>query len=147
MRDKLLNQHSIDINFNIALDCIMGVQFARIVQCYMSLLLSSLWSSSTDEGDEDEEIRSMEEDNNDNELGGGGGRRRWRRKNTATVFNNRRDRGRSVPIEAPRDRHDEDRSRRPHGPNDEDDDNHDDGGLSASKSAIGAARVSLLDAC
>ncbi len=74
MRDKLLNQHSVDINVNVALDCIMGVQFARIVQCYMSLSLLSLWSLSTDKGDEDEEIRGMEEDNNDNQLGGGGGR-------------------------------------------------------------------------
>ena len=147
MRDKLLNQHSVDIDVDVALDCIMGVQFARIVQCYMSSSLSSLWSSSTDEGDEDEEIRGMEEDNDDNELGGGGGRRRWRRKNATTVFDNRRHRGRSVPIEAPRDRHDEDRSRRPCGPNDEDDNDHDDGGLSASESATGAARVLLLDAC
>ncbi len=74
MRDKLLNQHSIDIDVDVALDCIMGVQFARIVQCYMSLLLSSLWSSSMDKGDEDEEIWGMEEDDDDNELGGGGGR-------------------------------------------------------------------------
>ncbi len=78
MRDKLLNQHSVDIDVNVALGCIMGVQFARIVQCYMSSLLSSLWSSSTDEGDKDEEIWGMEEDNDDNELGGGGGRQRWR---------------------------------------------------------------------
>jgi hypothetical protein len=56
LRDKLLNQHSVDINVGVALDCIMGMQFARIVQCYMSSSLSSLWSSSTDEGDEDEEI-------------------------------------------------------------------------------------------
>ena len=35
----------------------------------------------------------------------------------------------------------------PRGPNDEDHDDHDDGGSSASESAIGAARVSLLDAC
>ncbi len=73
MRDKLLNQHSINIDVNVALDCIMGMQFVRIVQCYMSLLLSSLWSVSTDEGDKDEEIWGMEEDNNDNKLGGGGG--------------------------------------------------------------------------
>jgi hypothetical protein len=52
----------------------MGVQFARIIQCYMSSLLLSLWSLSTDEGNEDKEIRGMEEDNDDNELGGGGGR-------------------------------------------------------------------------
>jgi hypothetical protein len=101
MRDKLLNQHSVDIDVDVALDCIMGVQFARIVQCYMSSSLSSLWSSSTDEGDEDEEIRGMEEDNDDNEPGGGGGRRQWRRKNATTVFDNRRHRGRSIPIEAP----------------------------------------------
>ena len=75
MRDKLLNQHSIDIDINVALDCTMGIQFARIVQCYMSVLLLSLWSSSTDEGDKDKEIQGMEEDNNDNKLGGGGGRR------------------------------------------------------------------------
>ncbi len=108
MRDKLLNQHSFDINVNVALDCIMGVQFARIVQCYMSSLLSSLWSSSTDEGNEDKEIRGIEEDNNDNKLGGGGGRRRWQQKNVTTVFDNRRHWGQSVPIEAPRDHHDED---------------------------------------
>ncbi len=89
----------------------------------------------------------MEEDNNDNELGGGGGRRQWRRKNTTTVFNNQRHWGRSVPIKAPQDRHDEDRSRRPCGPNNEDDDDHDNRGLSASESAIGAARVLLLNAC
>ena len=74
MRDKLLNQHSVDINVDVTLDCIMGVQFARIVQCYMLSSLSSLWSLSTDEGEEDEEIRGMEEDNDDNKLGGGGGR-------------------------------------------------------------------------
>ena len=34
--DKLRNQHSVDINVNVALDCIMGVQFVRIVQCFMS---------------------------------------------------------------------------------------------------------------
>jgi hypothetical protein len=60
MRDKLLNQHSVDINVNVALDCIMGVQFARVVQCYMSLLLLSLWLSSTDKGNEEEEIQGME---------------------------------------------------------------------------------------
>ncbi len=75
MRDKLLNQHSIDIDVDVTLDCIMGVQFARIVQCYMLSSLSSLWSSSMDEGDEDGEIWGMEEDNDDNKLGGGGGRR------------------------------------------------------------------------
>ena len=74
MRDKLLNQHSVDINVDVALDCIMGVQFARIVQCYMSSFLLSLWLLSMDEGNEDEEIWGMEEDNDDNELGGGGGR-------------------------------------------------------------------------
>ena len=51
----------------------MDVQFARIVQCYMSSSLSSLWSLSMDKGDKDKEIRGMEEDNNDIELGGGGG--------------------------------------------------------------------------
>ena len=54
---------------------------------------------------------------------------------------------RSVPIEAPQDCHNEDRSRRPRDPNDEDHNDHDDGGSSASKSAIGAVRVSLLDVC
>ena len=108
MRDKLLNQHSVDINVNVALDCIMGVQFARVVQCYMSLLLLSLWLSSTDKGNEEEEIQGMEEDDDDNELGGGSGRRRWRQKNAMTVFDNRHHRGQSVPIEAPQDRHNED---------------------------------------
>ena len=73
MRDKLLNQHSVDINVNVALDCIMGVQFARIVQCYMLLLFSSLWLLSTDKNDKDKGIWGMEEDNNDSKLGGGGG--------------------------------------------------------------------------
>jgi hypothetical protein len=73
VRDKLLNQHSVGINVDNALDCIMGVQFARIVQCYMLLLLLSLWLLSTDEGNKDEEIWGMEGDNNDNKLGGGGG--------------------------------------------------------------------------
>jgi hypothetical protein len=36
VRDKLLNQHS--ANVNVALDCMMKVQFARIVQRYMALL-------------------------------------------------------------------------------------------------------------
>jgi len=35
VRDKLLNQHSCDVD--VALDCMMGVQFARIVQSYMAL--------------------------------------------------------------------------------------------------------------
>ena len=77
MRDKLLNQHSVDINVNVALDCIMGVQFARIVQCYMFLLFLSLWLLSTDESDKDKGIWGMEKDNNDSKLGGGGGRQRW----------------------------------------------------------------------
>eukprot|EP00956_Cyclotella_meneghiniana_P011512 scaffold16169_cov62-Cyclotella_meneghiniana.AAC.3 len=34
VRDKLLNQHSSDVD--VALDCMMGVQFARIVQSYMN---------------------------------------------------------------------------------------------------------------
>ncbi|KAL7542542.1 hypothetical protein ACHAWF_007198 [Thalassiosira exigua] len=36
VRDKLLGQHSADVD--VALDCMMGVQFARIVQGYMALL-------------------------------------------------------------------------------------------------------------
>jgi len=35
VRDKLLNQHSVDVD--VALDCMMGVQFARIVQSYLAL--------------------------------------------------------------------------------------------------------------
>jgi tRNA nucleotidyltransferase (CCA-adding enzyme) len=34
VRDKLLNQHSSDVD--VALNCMMGVQFARIVQSYMA---------------------------------------------------------------------------------------------------------------
>ncbi|KAL3796762.1 hypothetical protein HJC23_010909 [Cyclotella cryptica] len=34
VRDKLLNQHSSDVD--VALDCMMGVQFARIVQSYIA---------------------------------------------------------------------------------------------------------------
>jgi tRNA nucleotidyltransferase (CCA-adding enzyme) len=34
VRDKLLRQHSADVD--VALDCMMGVQFARIVQCYLA---------------------------------------------------------------------------------------------------------------
>eukprot|EP00581_Thalassiosira_minuscula_P014890 CAMPEP_0183726666 /NCGR_PEP_ID=MMETSP0737-20130205/23879_1 /TAXON_ID=385413 /ORGANISM="Thalassiosira miniscula, Strain CCMP1093" /LENGTH=965 /DNA_ID=CAMNT_0025958077 /DNA_START=248 /DNA_END=3145 /DNA_ORIENTATION=- len=34
VRDKLLNQHSCDVD--VALDCMMGVQFARIVQSYLA---------------------------------------------------------------------------------------------------------------
>ncbi len=52
VRDKLLNQHSADIN--VALDCMMKVQFARIVQRYMALLLSSSWLSSTGKEDNKE---------------------------------------------------------------------------------------------
>ena len=35
VRDKILNQHSVDVD--VALDCMMGVQFARIVQSYLAL--------------------------------------------------------------------------------------------------------------
>lgn len=35
VRDKLLNQHSSDVD--VALDCMMGVQFARIVQSFLAL--------------------------------------------------------------------------------------------------------------
>jgi hypothetical protein len=52
VRDKLLNQHSADVD--VALYCMMKVQFARIVQRYMALSLSSSWSSSTGEEDDDE---------------------------------------------------------------------------------------------
>ena len=34
VRDKLLHQHSVDVD--VALDCMMGVQFARIVQSYLA---------------------------------------------------------------------------------------------------------------
>ncbi|KAL3811039.1 hypothetical protein ACHAXA_008284 [Cyclostephanos tholiformis] len=81
VRDKLLNQHSADVD--VALDCMMGVQFARIVQCYMASSLSSSWSSSTDE-ESDEEHRGMDEngDDDDDDGGGGEGRRRRRRRRT-----------------------------------------------------------------
>mmetsp|Transcript_3768 Transcript_3768/g.8028 ORF Transcript_3768/g.8028 Transcript_3768/m.8028 type:complete len:959 (-) Transcript_3768:1082-3958(-) len=35
VRDKLLRQHSVDVD--VALDCMMGVQFARIVQSYLAM--------------------------------------------------------------------------------------------------------------
>jgi len=35
VRDKIINQHSVDVD--VALDCMMGVQFARIVQAYLAL--------------------------------------------------------------------------------------------------------------
>ncbi len=50
VRDKLLNQHSADVD--VALDCMMKVQFARIV--HMASSLSSSWLSSTGEEDDDE---------------------------------------------------------------------------------------------
>ena len=68
-------------------------------------------------------------------------------KNTTTVFYNWCHWARSVPIETPRDRHDEDRYQCPRGPNNEDDNDHNKGGSSVSKSAIGTARVLLLDTC
>ncbi|KAL7446731.1 hypothetical protein ACHAXM_011589 [Skeletonema potamos] len=46
VRDKLLNQHSVDVD--VALDCMMGVQFARIVQTYLA-------ASEKDDDDEEEE--------------------------------------------------------------------------------------------
>jgi tRNA nucleotidyltransferase (CCA-adding enzyme) len=39
VRDKLLNQHSVDVD--VALDCMMGVQFAKIVQRYMMMTMTS----------------------------------------------------------------------------------------------------------
>jgi hypothetical protein len=33
VHDKLLGEHSADVN--LALDCMMGVQSTRIVQCYI----------------------------------------------------------------------------------------------------------------
>lgn len=47
VRDKLLRQHSVDVD--VALDCMMGVQFARIVQSYLAMSSSS---SVRDEGEE-----------------------------------------------------------------------------------------------
>jgi hypothetical protein len=70
VRDKLLDQHSADVD--VALDCMMGVQFARIVQCYMSSSLNSSWSSSSDEDDEEEDGVGGGSAGN-NEEGGGGG--------------------------------------------------------------------------
>ena len=53
VRDKLLKQHSVDVD--VALDCMMGVQFARIVQSYMSLVekerLEELMAEQTKETD------------------------------------------------------------------------------------------------
>ncbi len=66
VRDKLLKQHSADVD--VALDCMMKVQFARIVQRYMASSLSSSWSSSTGEEDDDEGGATTNEDDDD---GGG----------------------------------------------------------------------------
>jgi tRNA nucleotidyltransferase (CCA-adding enzyme) len=79
VHDKLLNQHSADAD--VALDCMMKVQFARIVQRYMASSLSSSWSSSTGEEDDDEGGATTNE--NDDDGGGGGGVKERRRKRRA----------------------------------------------------------------
>ncbi|KAL7451124.1 hypothetical protein ACHAWC_002966 [Mediolabrus comicus] len=56
VRDKLLNQHSVDVD--VALDCMMGVQFARIVQSYLLLL---------DKQEEEEEEQKLQQNDNDDE--------------------------------------------------------------------------------
>ena len=66
VHDKLLNQHSADVN--MALDCMMKVQFARIV--HMALSLLSLWLSSMGKKDDNEGGATTNKDNDD---GGGGG--------------------------------------------------------------------------
>lgn len=62
VRDKLLHQHSDDVD--VALDCMMGVEFARVVQSYMALSLSS----------------DVEEEDGDNDLEGIGEERRLKRR-------------------------------------------------------------------
>ncbi len=66
VHNKLLNQHSADVN--VALDCMMKVQFARIV--HMALSLLSLWLSSMGKKDDNEGGATTNKDNDD---GGGGG--------------------------------------------------------------------------
>lgn len=53
VRDKLLHQHSDDVD--VALDCMMGVQFARVVQSYMALSPSTPSSDGGEDGDNDYE--------------------------------------------------------------------------------------------
>ena len=61
VRDKLLKQHSMDVD--VALDCMMGVQFARIVQSYMSLAekerLEKLMAEQTKETGEVDKVDSV----------------------------------------------------------------------------------------
>ena len=59
VRDKLLRQHSVDVD--VALDCMMGVQFARIVQSYLAMSSSNvkgddgLMNVDNDHDEDDEE--------------------------------------------------------------------------------------------
>jgi hypothetical protein len=70
VRNKPLNQHSADID--VALDCMMKVQFARIVQRYMASSLLSLWSSSTGGKEDDNEGGATTNEDDVNGRGGGG---------------------------------------------------------------------------
>ncbi len=77
VRNKLLNQHS--ANVNMALDCMIKVQFARIMQRYMGSSLSSSWLSSTGKEDNDEGGAMTTKDDDDG-GGGGGVKERWRKR-------------------------------------------------------------------
>ena len=73
VRDKLLHQHSDDVD--VALDCMMGVQFARVVQSYMALSLSTPSSSDGEGEDGDNDHEGVEEDRQLKRRPAGRGRR------------------------------------------------------------------------
>ncbi len=77
VHDKLLNQHS--ANVDVALDCMMKVQFTRIVQHYMASSLSSSWLSSMGKEDNNKGGAMTNEDDDDG-GGGGGVKERWRKR-------------------------------------------------------------------
>jgi tRNA nucleotidyltransferase/poly(A) polymerase len=73
VRDKLLHQHSDDVD--VALDCMMGVQFARVVQSYMALSLSTPSSSDEEGEDGDNDHEGVEEERRLKRRPAGRGRR------------------------------------------------------------------------
>ena len=64
VRDKLLRQHSVDVD--VALDCMMGVQFARIVQSYLAMETGLMnVDNDSDNGDEDSNQQQQTQVEND----------------------------------------------------------------------------------